>query len=70
MTLELLCVGCDDGDVRLLGGGFENEGTVEVCVDNLWGLVADDGWSDLDAQVVCNQLGHVGGSEFVAIVTN
>ena len=50
--------------MRLLGGGFENEGTVEVCVDNLWGLVAEDGWTALDAQVVCNQLGHVGGGEF------
>ena len=56
-------VGCENGDVRLLGGGFDNEGTVEVCLDNLWGLVSDEGWTDLDAKVVCNQLGYTGGSE-------
>ena len=56
-------IGCENGDVRLLGGGFENEGTVEVCLNNLWGLVSDEGWTDADARVVCNQLGYTGGSE-------
>ena len=46
-----------------MGGGFENEGTVEVCFNNLWGLISDVGWTDADAKVVCNQLGHREGSE-------
>ena len=49
--------GCDDGEARLVGGASDSEGTVEVCLGNLWGLVAESGWSLADAQVVCHQLG-------------
>ena len=48
---------CEDGEVRLVGGASDSEGTVEVCADKLWGLVAETGWSLTDAQVVCRQLG-------------
>ena len=47
---------CKDGEIRLVGGASELEGTVEVCLGNLWGLVAESGWSFVDAQVVCSQL--------------
>ena len=53
---------CTNGDVRLVGGPIENEGTVEVCYNRLWGLVADSGWTAADSRVVCNQLGYTGGS--------
>lgn len=49
---------CTDGDVRLTGGVYANEGTVEVCLDSLWGLVNDLGWDADDATVVCRQLGY------------
>ena len=56
-----------------MGGSFENEGTIEVCFGNLWGLISDSGWSNGDAQIVCNQLGYGGGSKlmckFEVIVT-
>ena len=48
---------CKDGDIRLVGGSSILEGTVELCLDNLWGLVADSGWNLIDAQVACSQLG-------------
>ena len=48
---------CEDGDIRLVGGDSNSEGTVEVCLKNLWGLVAEAGWVVTDAQVVCKQLG-------------
>ena len=43
--------------MRLVGGPTESEGTVEVCVNKLWGLIGDGGWDDADAEVVCRQLG-------------
>ena len=49
---------CTTGDVRLQDGTIENEGRVEVCVNGVWGSVCDYGWSTIDANVVCKQLGY------------
>ena len=42
--------------MRLVGSS-DSEGTVEVCINNLWGLIGDAGWNNADAVVVCRQLG-------------
>lgn len=57
--------GCSNGDVRLVGGNFENEGTVQVCYNGRWGQVSDQQWDANDARVVCNQLGYTGGSKMI-----
>ncbi|GFW96703.1 lysyl oxidase homolog 2A [Trichonephila clavipes] len=46
-----------DIEVRLLGGRYPSEGRVEVKIDGKWGLVCGDGWSLLEATVVCQQAG-------------
>ena len=50
-------IGCTEGDVRLLEGSNNLEGRVEICKNNAWGTVCDDGWQNTDATVVCRQLG-------------
>jgi deleted-in-malignant-brain-tumors protein 1 len=57
-VVGLVCLDlCDEGDVRLVGTNSSNEGLVEVCLDKSWGLVAQHGWDDGDARIVCKQLG-------------
>ena len=54
-----MCVGiCEDGDLRLADGMTQYEGRVEVCSEEVWGTVCDDGWDDSDAMVVCRELGY------------
>ena len=50
---------CDDGDIRLLTG--EIQGPVEVCVSKRWATVCPFGWSDVEASVVCRQIGFRSG---------
>uniref|UniRef100_A0A1X7VFB3 SRCR domain-containing protein n=1 Tax=Amphimedon queenslandica TaxID=400682 RepID=A0A1X7VFB3_AMPQE len=52
---------CSNGQLKLRGGKYFNEGTVLVCYNNMWGLISDVAWSDGDARVVCNSLGYHNG---------
>ena len=49
---------CRDGQLRLVGGSEPTEGRVEICYNETWGTICDDGWGDEEANVVCSSLGY------------
>ena len=48
---------CIQNSIRLVDGTTPNEGRLEVCIGGLWGTVCDENFHNVDAQVVCKQLG-------------
>ena len=50
---------CTDGTLRLVGRINPAEGRVEICINNAWGTVCDNGFTKEEALVVCRQLGKL-----------
>ena len=50
-----------DTAIRLNGGNNKREGRVEIMYQGIWGTVCDEGWDDIDATVVCRELGYLKG---------
>ena len=51
---------CSDGQIRLVGGSNDAEGTIEICFNSLWGVISATTWTDANTQVTCKQLGYTG----------
>ena len=43
--------------IRLADGDSPYSGRIEIHRNGVWGTVCDDNWTDMTAQVVCQQLG-------------
>ena len=56
---------CEHGKLRLVGGPTHTEGRVEICINGVWGTVCDNDWNTVDANVVCNQLGHYSSGNLI-----
>ena len=48
---------CTDEQIRLVGGGNDSLGRVEVCFNNAWGTVCNSRFGTNEAKVICRQLG-------------
>ena len=57
-TVDSVGSTCTYGDVRLVDGGSQYEGRVEVCINDQWGTVCDNSWGTTDATTICKQLGY------------
>ena len=56
--MVICTAGCGDGELRLVEGEMEWEGRLEVCMGSRWGTVGNDGWTEVNSQVMCNAFGY------------
>ncbi len=49
-------LGCTNGTIRL-SEPFASYGRVEICFNDVWGTICNNGWDAQDARVVCRELG-------------
>ena len=48
---------CINGHIMLFGSRFNNTGRVEICINNVWGTICDNGISSNELRVICGQWG-------------
>ena len=49
---------CVNDSIRLTNGSSSNNGVVEICLDGVWGSITSYLWNNIDAIVVCRELGQ------------
>ena len=51
-----------EGSIRLVDGGSNREGRVEIFIQDHWHTICDDYWDDSDASVICKNQGYITGT--------
>lgn len=46
--------------MKLVGEKGNGEGLLQVCADEGWFSICDEGWTSSSGDVVCKQLGYAG----------
>jgi hypothetical protein len=69
LTFIFIAASCVEGSVRIQGGS-STQGRVEICHSNHWGTVCDSSWDDIDARIVCVQLGQPSSSNYTNLDSN
>ena len=59
-ALHFRYIDCLTGSVQLVNGETNNEGRLEVCMNNQWGTICGNNFDFIDGRVVCKQLGFIG----------
>ena len=68
-VFNLVILGIDEaGTVRITGVNSPFMGRVEVFHEDQWGTVCDDDWGDVDAVVLCNELGLTSGTALPGVI--
>lgn len=55
-----------DYDIVLFSGTTDSDGQVGVCINNSYATICDDFWDEVNAQVVCRQIGLNGSGHAIA----
>ena len=58
LQLLILVEKCQLRDIRLFGSDFHSMGRVEMCFDGYWKSVCRSSFDNVDASIVCGQLGY------------
>lgn len=58
---------CDDGSLRVVGGNNDLQGRVEICYNEAWGTICDNQFDNVDASVICRQLGFSQNSKCITV---
>ena len=61
---------CTDGEVRLVDGPSTNKGRLEVCHNQAWTTVCNNGFGTEESRVVCGQLGFQRYGNAVTVISH
>ncbi|CAI8051118.1 Neurotrypsin, partial [Geodia barretti] len=58
---------CNNGDIRLADGPYDSDGRLEICFDQRYGAICDNGFGSTEAAIACRQLGYNDGQGAIAL---